>query len=64
MDAVNRTDKLTVGDVANRLGLDIGGVIKLVYDGELYGRPDPKTGRLLFTEAALEAFEDRTRTDA
>ncbi len=64
MDAVDRTDVLTVGDVADRLGLGFDGVLKLVYDGELYGRPDPKTGRLLFTEAALEDFEGRTRTDA
>lgn len=64
MDAVDRTDVLTVGDVADRLGLDIGGVIKLVYDGELYGRPDPMTGRLLFTEAALDAFESSAPSDA
>lgn len=39
-------------------------MLKLVYDGELYGRPDPKTGRLLFTGAALEAFENGARSDA
>lgn len=64
MDAVHTTDALTVGAVARRLGTSIDEIIQLVYDGELTGRPDPATGRLLVTEEALAAFQDARRNNA
>lgn len=48
--------KLTAGDVARELGIDIEAVLDLVYRGELDGTPDPRSGRLLIKLEALEAY--------
>jgi hypothetical protein len=63
VDAVPTTDALTVGAVARRLGTSIDAIVRLVYDGELTGRPDPATGRLLVTDEALAAFQDTRQSD-
>lgn len=51
--------RLTTGDVARALGIDIEEVVELVYRGELEGHPDARTGRLLIEPSTLALYREQ-----
>jgi hypothetical protein len=59
MEAVQEAT-LTLGQAARRLGMTVGGVLQLIYDGELPAVPERASGRLLVNGADVERIRQRT----